>query len=135
MNLDEKLQQDIKNIVNATEDMSRHIQEKIKENFIESMEQYVSTNEVTIKDIASIDRIEENKFAVCELLDGKMVDIPLQEFKYEVKPGDVINLEIKYKNGEINKITAKDKNEEERQRRIELVRERIKKFKEKNNIK
>ena len=129
MNLDEKLQQDIKNIVNATEDMSRHIQEKIKENFIESMEQYVSTNEVTIKDIASIDRIEENKFAVCELLDGKMVDIPLQEFKYEVKPGDVINLEIKYKNGEINKITVKDKNEEERQRRIELVQERIKKLK------
>ena len=135
MNLDEKLQQDIKNIVNATEDMSRHIQEKIKENFIESMEQYVSTNEVTLKDIASIDRIEENKFAVCELLDGKMVDIPLQEFKYEVKPGDVINLEIKYKNGEINKVNVKDKNEEERQRRIQLVQEKIKKLKEKNNIK
>lgn len=129
MNLDEKLQQDIKNIVNATEDMSRHIQEKIKENFIESMEQYVSTNEVTLKDIASIDRIEENKFAVCELLDGKMVDIPLQEFKYEVKPGDVINLEIKYKNGEINKVNVKDKNEEERQRRIQLIQEKIQKLK------
>lgn len=129
MNLDEKLQQDIKNIVNATEDMSRHIQEKIKENFIESMEQYVSTNEVTLKDIASIDRIEENKFVVCELLDGKMVDIPLQEFKYEVKPGDVINLEIKYKNGEINKVNVKDKNEEERQRRIQLIQEKIQKLK------
>ena len=81
MDLDEKLQQDIENIVNATEDMSRHIQEKIKENFVEAMEQYVQTNEVTIKDIAAIDRIEENKFAVCELLDGKMVDIPLEKFK------------------------------------------------------
>lgn len=31
MNLDEKLQQDIENIVSATEDMSKHIQEKIKD--------------------------------------------------------------------------------------------------------
>lgn len=134
MNLDEKLQQDIDNIVSATEDMSRHIQEKIKENFIESMEQYVKTNEVTIKDIAAIDRIEEDKFAVCELLDGKMVNIPLEQFKYDVKSGDVINIEVIYKNGEINKIEVKDKNEEERQRRIQLIQERIQKLKEKNNM-
>ena len=129
MDLDEKLQQDIENIVNATEDMSRHIQEKIKENFVEAMEQYVQTNEVTIKDIAAIDRIEENKIAVCELLDGKMVDIPLEKFKYDVTSGDVINLEITYKNGEINKIEVKEKNEEERQRRIKILQEKLDKLK------
>ena len=129
MDLDEKLQQDIENIVNATEDMSRHIQEKIKENFVEAMEQYVQTNEVTIKDIAAIDRIEENKFAVCELLDGKMVDIPLEKFKYDVTSGDVINIEVTYKNGEINKIEVKEKNEEERQRRIKILQEKLDKLK------
>lgn len=134
MDLEEKLQQDIENIVSATEDISRHIQEKIKENFVESMEQYMKTNEVTIKDIASIDRIEENEFAVCELLDGKMVDIPLKQFQYTVKTGDVINIEITYKDGEINKIEVKDKNEEERQRRIQLIQEKIQKLKEKNNM-
>ena len=129
MDLDEKLQQDIENIVNATEDMSRHIQEKIKENFVEAMEQYVQTNEVTIKDIAAIDRIEENKIAVCELLDGKMVDIPLEKFKYDVTSGDVINIEVTYKNGEINKIEVKEKNEEERQRRIKILQEKLDKLK------
>lgn len=129
MDLDEKLQQDIENIVNATEDMSRHIQEKIKENFVEAMEQYVQTNEVIIKDIAAIDRIEENKIAVCELLDGKMVDIPLEKFKYDVTSGDVINIEVTYKNGEINKIEVKEKNEEERQRRIKILQEKLDKLK------
>ena len=134
MDLEEKLEKDIENIVSATEDMSRHIQEKIKENFIDSMEKYVNTNDITIKDVASIDRIEENKFAVCELLDGNMVDIPLEDFKYDVKSGDCINVEITYKDGKIDKIDVKDKNEEERQRRIELVEEKIKKLKEKNNM-
>ncbi len=134
MDLEEKLEKDIENIVSATEDMSRHIQEKIKENFIDSMEKYVNTNDITIKDVASIDRIEEDKFAVCELFDGNMVDIPLEDFKYDVKSGDCINVEITYKDGKIDKIDVKDKNEEERQRRIELVEEKIKKLKEKNNM-
>ena len=134
MDLEEKLEKDIENIVSATEDMSRHIQEKIKENFIDSMEKYVNTNDITIKDIASIDRIEEDKFAVCELLDGNMVDIPLEDFKYDVKSGDCINVEITYKEGKIDKVYVKDKNEEEKQRRIELVEEKIKKLKEKNNM-
>ncbi len=134
MDLEEKLEKDIENIVSATEDMSRHIQEKIKENFIDSMEKYVNTNNITIKDVASIDRIEEDRFAVCELLDGNMVDIPLKDFKYDVKSGDCINVEITYKEGKIDKVYVKDKNEEEKQRRIELVEEKIKKLKEKNNM-
>ena len=106
----------------------------INKNFVDAMENYLKSDIIKINDIASIDRIEENKFAVCELLDGKMIDIELEKFGFEVKSGDVVNIELEYKDGNISNIVVKEKNEEERKRRIELVQERIRKLRERNGM-
>lgn len=106
----------------------------INKNFVDAMENYLKSDLIKINDIASIDRIEENKYAVCELLDGKMIDIELDKFGFEVKSGDVVNVELEYKDGNISNVIVKEKNEEERQRRIALVQERIKKLRERNGI-
>jgi len=37
-----------------------------------------------------VDRIEENKIAVCEIDDNKMIDIPLSKISKGVHEGDVL---------------------------------------------
>ena len=83
-----------------------------------------------MKEIATIDRIE-GEYAVCELLDGNMVDIPLKQFKERPSEGDIFNIETILDNGNvIYNIYEKNLIEMETRRRIILEKiNRIKKWK------
>ena len=63
-----------------------------------SLQKFLEKGEIRMQDLASIDRIE-GEYAVCELSDGNMVDIPLKDFKEIVSEGDIFDLEIIYKEG------------------------------------
>lgn len=72
--------------------------EKMNNNFLKAMKKYEIKEEISMKDLATVDRIE-GEYAVCELLDGKMVNIPIENFKEKVSEGDIFNLEIKSNKG------------------------------------
>lgn len=80
--------------------------------------------------VVSIDRFEGN-YAVCELENGQMIDILKSKFNYDVNEGDIINIEIVYELGKISDIIVHDKNEEEKQRRLKAIKEKLKKIKRK----
>lgn len=77
--------------------------------------------------VASIDRFEGD-YAVCELENGQMIDILKSKFNYDINEGDIINIEIIYELGEISDIIVHDKNEEEKQRRLKAIKEKLKKI-------
>lgn len=72
--------------------------EKMNNNFLKAMKKYEIKEEISMKDLATVDRIE-GEYAVCELLDGKMVNIPIENFKEKVSEGDIFNLETKSNKG------------------------------------
>ncbi|MCI8833007.1 MAG: DUF3006 domain-containing protein [Clostridia bacterium] len=82
-----------------------------------------------MKDLATIDRIE-GEYAVCELLDGKMIDIPIGDFKEKVSEGDIFDLEIKSDKGKLTyNVTGKNNIEMEIRRKQILEKlNRIKKL-------
>lgn len=82
-----------------------------------------------MKDIATVDRIE-GEYAVCELLDGNMVDIPLKQFKEIPSEGDIFNIEI-IANNEKKIYIIYDKNTEEMERRRKIILEKINRIKNK----
>ncbi len=74
--------------------------EKMINNFLQAIKRYEIKEEISMKDLATVDRIE-GEYAVCELLDGKMVDIPIGKFKEKVSEGDIFDLEIKSDKGQL----------------------------------
>ena len=79
-----------------------------------------------MKDLATIDRIE-GEYAICELLDGKMVDIPIGDFKEKVSEGDIFNLEIKSDKGQLT-YNIGEKNTLEMEIRRQQVLEKLNKI-------
>lgn len=77
--------------------------------------------------VISIDRLE-GEYAVCELEDGKMINIEKSKFIYPIEEGDIINIELEYKEGNISDIKIYEKNEEEKQRRLQIIQERLKRI-------
>lgn len=80
--------------------------------------------------VASIDRFEGD-IAVCELENGEMIDILKDKFQYEVEAGDVINVEVFYEEGKILDVIVHEKNEEEKQRRLQIIKEKLERLKRK----
>ena len=127
MDLEQEKQQQV--------NLNNYLEKRIKENFIESLQEYVdqikdkvNQPEIKLKEHIAIDRIEEN-IAVCELSDGSMIEISKQKFPYEVKQGDIIKIEFFYSDGKQTSINILGKDEAEKLRRIQLVKEKM------NNIK
>ena len=98
-----------------------------------SLQKFLEKGEIRMKDLASIDRIE-GEYAVCELSDGNMVDIPLKDFKEIVSEGDIFDLEIIYKEG-CKIYNVKEKNVNEMNLRREKILEKLNKIQNKKNIK
>lgn len=98
-----------------------------------SLQKFLEKGEVRMQDLVSIDRIEGN-YAVCELSDGNMVDIPLKDFKEIVSEGDIFDLEIIYKEG-CKIYNVKGKNVNEMNLRREKILEKLNKIQNKKNIK
>jgi len=130
MDLEQEKQQQV-NLYN-------YLEKRIKENFIESLQEYVdqikekvNQPEIKLKEHIAIDRIEEN-IAVCELSDGSMIEILKDKFPYEVRQGDIIKVEFCYRDGKQTSINILGKDEDEKLRRIQLVKEKMNKIK--NNL-
>lgn len=100
--------------------------EKMNNNFLEAMQKYKIKEEISMKDLATIDRIE-GEYAICELLDGKMVDIPIGDFKEKVSEGDIFNLEIKSDKGQLT-YNIGEKNTLEMEIRRQQVLEKLNKI-------
>lgn len=80
--------------------------------------------------VASIDRFEGD-YVVCELENGDMIDIPKNKFQYEVEEGEIINVEVICKEGKIADVIVYEKNEEEKQRRLQIIKEKLNRLKRK----
>lgn len=97
-----------------------------------SLQKFLEKGEVRMQDLVSIDRIEGN-YAVCELSDGNMIDIPLKDFKEIVSEGDIFDLEVIYKEG--RKIyNVKGKNINEMNLRRGKILEKLNKIQNKKNM-
>lgn len=94
-----------------------------------SLQKFLEKGEIRMQDLASIDRIE-GEYAVCELSDGNMVDIPLKDFKEIVSEGDIFDLEIIYKEG-CKIYNVKGKNVNEMNLRREKILEKLNKIQNK----
>ena len=103
--------------------------EKMSNNFLESIKRYEIREEILMKDLATVDRIEGD-YAVCELLDGNMVNIPIKNFKEKVSEGDIFDLEVKSVNGQVN-YNVENKNLEEMEIRRKKILEKLNKIKNK----
>lgn len=124
--LTNELKNDIieKNEINTWE---RRKFEKMNNSFLEAMKKYEIKEEISMKDLATIDRIEGN-YAVCELLDGKMVNIPIKHFKEKVSEGDIFDLEIKSDKGQLT-YNIGEKNTTEMEIRRQQVLEKLNRIK------
>ena len=103
--------------------------EGMKNNFLEALNRYRVKEEISMKDMATVDRIE-GKYAVCELLNGEMVDIDIELFKEKISEGDIFDIEVNYKDGQ-QVISVGEKNEEEMNLRREIILEKLNKIKNK----
>ena len=97
--------------------------EQINKNFEETIKRYEERKEICMKDLATVDRIE-GEYAVCELLNGEMTDIPLKLFKEKVSEGDIFDIEINLKDGQ-QTITVGEKNEQEMEIRRKIILEKL----------
>ena len=126
---------ELENNMEEKQQLDNYIEKKVQETLAESLENYLETlkkgdnkKEITIKDYISIDRIE-GEFAVCELSDGSMMDIHKNEFPYSIEEGDIIKIEFKYETGEKKEYKILEKDEEEKLRRIQTLKEKMQKIK------
>lgn len=103
--------------------------EQINKNFGEAIKRYEERKEICMKDLATVDRIE-GEYAVCELLNGEMTDIPLKLFKEKVLEGDIFDIEINLKDGQ-QVITVGEKNEQEMEIRRKIILEKLNRIKNK----
>ena len=97
--------------------------EQINKNFEETIKRYEERKEICMKDLATVDRIE-GEYAVCELLNGEMTDIPLKLFKEKVSEGDIFDIEVNLKDGQ-QTITVGEKNEQEMEIRRKIILEKL----------
>ncbi len=102
---------------------------KVKNYFINSIEKYKLKGELTMKDMATVDRIE-GEYVVCELLDGSMIDISINKFQEKVSEGDIFDLEISLEDGQ-QIINVGQKNTEEMNLRRKVILEKLNKIKNK----
>lgn len=102
-----------------------HKFKKMNNNFFKELKDYKG-GKISMKDLATIDRIE-GEYAVCELLDGKMVDIPVKQFKEKVSEGDIFDLEVKSDKGQLI-YNIGNKNVEEMQIRRKQILEKLNKI-------
>lgn len=102
---------------------------KMNNNFLDAIKTYRMGDEILMKDLATIDRIE-GEYAVCELLDGNMVDIPIKDFKEKVVEGDIFDVELKSEEGKVNYI-IRGKNIEQMEIRRKKILEKLNKIKNK----
>ena len=102
---------------------------QINKNFGEAIKRYGERKEICMKDLATVDRIE-GEYAVCELLNGEMTDIPLKLFKEKVSEGDIFDIEINLKDGQ-QVITVGEKNEQEMEIRRKIILEKLNRIKNK----
>ena len=125
MELDENLRKD----QDVSKTWEQHINEKIGENLKKAIKNRDIDNleEIKIDDMAAIDSIEDG-IVRCEILNGSMVDIPYGNFKYEIEEGDVINLKLTYKEGALKRVEVLDKNNEEKELRLKMIQEKIRKM-------
>lgn len=127
---------EIENEIEKTEDImkawDKHINEKIGENLRNAIKHRNkdNTSEIEIDDIGAVDSIEDG-IVRCEILNGEMLDLPKGDFKFDVQEGDVLNLKLTYKEGKLIKTDILGKNEEEKQLRIKMMREEIKRIRKK----
>ncbi len=96
-----------------------------------SLKEFLEKGEIKMQDLASIDRIEGD-YAVCELSDGNIVDIPLKDFKEKVSEGDIFDLEVIYKEG-CKIYNVKEKNVNEMNLRRKKILEKLNKIKNNQN--
>lgn len=80
-----------------------------------------------MKDTIAIDRIE-NGYAVCELSNGEMVDIPIEKFKENPLEGDIFNVEVELLNG-ITNYNILEKNILEMENRRKIILEKLRRIK------
>ena len=102
-------------------------QEKIRKNFLEAIKKYEIKEEISMKDLATIDRIE-GSYAVCELLDGKMINISIRDFKENVSEGDIFDLKIKLEKGQ-TRYSVGEKNTAEMEIRRKQILEKLNRIK------
>lgn len=129
---------ELDNNIENNQQLNNYLEKRIKENFIESLQEYVeqikekvNQPEIKLKEYIAIDRMEEN-VAICELSDGSMIDILKERFPYEIKQGDIIKVEFCYEEGKQISMNILEKDDEEKLRRIQLVKEKMNKIK--NNL-
>lgn len=129
MNLDEELEK----TNDITKTWRAHINEKMSENLKKAIKHRnnENTEEIEIDDMGAIDSIEDG-IVKLEILDESMIEIKENEFKYGIEEGDVINLKLTYKEGKLNKIEILDKNEEEKMLRVKMIREKMKRLRDKH---
>ena len=129
---------ELENNLEKKEELHQYLEKRVKENFIESLQNYVdqlkktvNCQDIILQEHITIDRIEEN-IAICELADGSMIEIAKKDFPYEIKQGDVIKIEFCYQQGKQTEMKLLEKDEQEKLRRIELVKEKMNQIK--NNL-
>ncbi len=124
MELDENLER--KNNIEKT--WESHINEKLQESLKKAIKHRDGAKEeIEIEDMGAIDSIED-EIVKCEILNGDMLEIPQDKFKYNIEEGDIINLKLTYKEGNLIHIDVLDKNEEEKRIRIKMIQEKINKI-------
>lgn len=103
--------------------------QKMNNNFLKALKKYEIKEEISMKDLLAVDRIEGD-YAVCELLDGKMVDIPVKSFKEKVSEGDIFDLEVNSDKGQLT-YNIGNKNVEEMEIRRKQILEKLNRIRNK----
>ena len=106
--------------------LTSHIDDVFKNNFLKSLENFLSNNgkEINMIETATIDRIE-NDIAICELSDKTMVNVPMDKFDFEVSESDIVKLNLKYENGKISDISVISKDDNEKQARQKIINDKF----------
>ncbi len=97
MELDEELEK--------TEDIFKTWENRRNKQIAENLKNAVrhkNGEEIEIGDIGAIDSIED-EIVRCEILNGEMLDIPIERFKEEIEEGDIVNLKLTYQKGSLIK--------------------------------
>jgi hypothetical protein len=106
--------------------------DKLSDRFMESAKNFLENKkngEIRMSDLAVVDRIEGN-YAVCELLDGTIVDISIERFKEKPLEGDIFNIELIFKSGKVQ-YNIGEKNIVEMENRRKLILEKLNKIRNK----
>lgn len=106
--------------------LTSHINDVFKNDFLKSLEIFLSNNgkEINMIETATIDRIENN-IAICELSDKTMINVPMDKFNFKVSESDIIKLNLNYENGKISDISVISKDDDEKQIRQKIINDKF----------